>query len=227
MPIKRLKQKTMKKNKKTKNKKNTRKQKYKKSKPIVHLPIVHSNMDSMYNNSSMDSSMNSSMDSIMDSSMDSRNIQMQNRTMDQQKLLNLIAKISKERQNKTKSQTNLVAKIMKMPNSIPIISKPKTYAKTVSSYYSTVSRNGESHNKGKKIINESTNPYLEIDEMRDGQVKHYILPKNSITYREPIQEVLPRMNMQMQMQEPKILLEYYPHSRQNKKYKKKSKTHKK
>jgi hypothetical protein len=219
MPVKRLKQKTMKKHKKTKTKKtktkkNTRKQKTAKSKSIMNSSmnssIIHSNMDSMYNNSSMDSS----------------NMKMQNHNVSQQNLINLIAKISKERQNRTKSQSNLVARIMKMPN-MSRMSKPKTYAKTVSSYYSTVSHNGESHNKGKKIVNESTNPYLEIDEMRDGQVKHYMLSKNSIPYREPIQEVLPRMNMQMQMQEPKILLEYYPHSRQNKKYKKKSKTHKK
>ena len=65
-----------------------------------------------------------------------------------------------------------------------------------------------------------TPPYLEIDEMRDGQIHHYMLPKNSIPYKEPIQEVLPT-------QAPKIVLEYYPHSRQNKKHKKKPKTHKK
>ena len=221
MPIKRLKQKTTKKTKKTKTKKartkkNTRKHKQKnkklksnsKSKSIMNSTFVHSNMDSMYNNSSMNSSMNSS------------NIQPQTHHMNQQHLLNLITKISQERQNQTKSQTNLPARLMRMSSSMSRMSKPKTYAKSVSSYYSTMTHNGESHNKGKKIVNESTKPYLEIDEMRDGQVKHYMLPKNSIPYKEPIQEVLP-------IQAPKIVLEYYPHSRQNKKHKKKPKTHKK
>ena len=225
MPIKRLKQKTTKKLKKTKTKKartkkNTRKQKQKqknkklksnsKSKSIMNSTFVHSNMDSMYNNSSMNSSMNSSITQL----------QPQTHSMNQQNLLNLITKISQERQNQTKSQTNLPARLMRMPSSMSRMSKPKTYAKSVSSYYSTMTHNGESHNKGKKIVNESTKPYLEIDEMQDDQVQHYMLPKNSIPYKEPIQEVLPT-------QAPKIVLEYYPHSRQNKKHKKKPKTHKK
>ena len=92
------------------------------------------------------------------------------------------------------------------------MSKPKTYAKSVSSYYSTVMHNGESHNKGKKIVNESTNPNLEIDEIENGQVQHYMIPKNSISqYREPILEVLPPMKA-----------EYYSNSNQNKNYKMKS-----
>jgi hypothetical protein len=221
MPVKRLKYKTMKKSKKTKTKKartkkNTRKQKQKnkkiksksKSKSIINSTFVHSNMDSMYNNSSMNSIINS------------RNIQPQTHHMNQQNLFNLITKISQERQNKTKSQTNLPARLMRIPSSMSKMSQPKTYAKSVSSYYSTMTHNGESHNKGKKIVNESTKPYLEIDEMRDGQIHHYMLPKNSIPYTEPIQEVLP-------IQDPKIVLEYYPHSRQNKKHKKKPRTNKK
>ena len=220
MPVKRLKTTTMKKNKKTKTKKQTNKKtnKQKKNKSIINTStdastIIHSNMDTMYNN-------NNNANSNIDSNILSSNTQMQNHTMNQQKLVDLITKISQERKNKTKSQTNLVAKIMRIPSmssSMSKMTKPKTYAKSVSSYYSTMTHNGESHNKGKKVVNESTKPYLEIDELKDGQVQHYMLPKNSIHYRERIEEVVP-------IKEPKIVLEYFPQSNKNKKYKKKTKT---
>ncbi len=217
MPVKRLKQKTMKtsktkKTKKTQKTKKTKKQTNKKSKSIMNsstTTTVYSNMDSMYNNSNTHSS--------------TFHNQKPTKYMNQQSLYDLITKISKERQNKTKSQTNLAARLMRMPSSksnmsrISIMSKPKTYSKSVSSYYSTVMHNGETHNKGKKIVNESTNPNLEIDEMENGQVQHYMIPKNIIPYREPILEVLPMKK------EPEIVLEYYPYSNQNKKYKIKSK----
>ena len=175
---------------------------------------VYSNMDTMYNNS------NTYSDKINIHS--TTHNQKPTQHMNQQNLYDLIAKISKERQNKTKSQTNLAARLMRMPSSksnisrISIVSKPKTYAKSVSSYYSSVMHNGETHNKGKKIVNESTNPNLEIDEMENDQVQHYMIPKNSISqYREPILEVIP-------MKE-----EHYSNTNQNKKYKIKSKKTKK
>jgi hypothetical protein len=185
-------------------KQKTKKQRNKKSKSIMNSSTtVHSNMDSMYNNNSNTHS-------------STAYNQKPTKYMNQQSLYDLITKISKERENKTKSQTNLAARLMRMPSSksnMLRMSKPKTYAKSVSSYYSSVVHNGESHNKGKKIVNESTNPNLEIDEMKNGQVQHYMIPKNSISqYREPILEVLPPMKA-----------EYYSNSNQNKKYKIKSK----
>ena len=211
MPIKRLKTTTMKKNKKTKTKKQTSK--------INKSNRIQSNMDSMYNNNNNYNNNSSNSNSNSNSNLLFSNIQMQNHTTNQQNLINLITKISQERKHKTKSQTNLVAKIMRLPSMDSRMSKPKTYAKTESSYYSTMTHNGESHNKGKKIVNESTKPYLEIDEMQDDQVQHYMLPKNSIPYREPIQEDIP-------IQEQKIILEYYPYSNQTKKTKTSKKTKK-
>ena len=228
MPVKRLKTTTMKKNKKTKTKKQINKHtnKQKKNKSIINTStnastIIHSNMDTMYNNNNA-----SNIDSNIDSNILSSNTQMQNHTMNKQNLINLITKISQERKNKTKSQTNLVAKIMRLPSMSSKMSQPKTYAKSVSSYYSSITRNGKSHNKGKKIVNESTKPYLEIDEMQDGQIQHYMLPKNSIPYRESMQDVVP-------LQEQKIVLDYYPYpysnqnQNKNKNYKMKTKKTKK
>ena len=89
--------------------------------------------------------------------------------------------------------------------------KPQSYAKSVSSSYSSVMRNGEEHSKGKQIINNSTKPFIQIDEMLDGQVHHYMVPKNTIPYTQPMQMSIQRQNQmpmsmttQRQIQKPKL-----------------------
>ena len=55
-----------------------------------------------------------------------------------------------------------------------------SFSKTVSSSFSSVSRDGHTHSKGNKIVNDSNKPYLQIDEMLDGNTQHYYIPKSTI-----------------------------------------------
>ena len=89
--------------------------------------------------------------------------------------------ITQSRKNRTKSQSNLPARLIKMSN----MQKPQSYAKTVSSSYSSIMHNGEKHVKGKQVINNSNKPFIQINEMQDGQVQHYMVPKNTIPYNKP------------------------------------------
>ena len=50
----------------------------------------------------------------------------------------------------------------------------------MSSSFSSVMRNGHTHSKGNKIVNDSNKPYLQIDEMLDGNTQHYYIPKSTI-----------------------------------------------
>ena len=71
------------------------------------------------------------------------NIQKEQHNSKQQNLLNLISMISQARKNRSKSQTNLPARLMKMSN----MQKSKSFAKTVSSTYSSIFKNGQKYKK--------------------------------------------------------------------------------
>ena len=70
---------------------------------------------------------------------------------------------------------------MKMNMNMNIIQKPQSYSKTISSTYSDVMENGHSHSEGKKVINDSTKPYVQIDELHNGHIEHYMVPRNTIS----------------------------------------------
>ena len=59
--------------------------------------------------------------------------------------------------------------------------KPQSYSKTISSTYSDVMENGHSHSEGKKVINDSTKPYVQIDELHNGHIEHYMVPRNTMS----------------------------------------------
>ena len=105
---------------------------------------------------------------------------MQEPMINQSRLLHLINDINTTRKDLTKMQTNLPAKLMQI-NAKP--TKPQVYAKSVSSSFSSIMHNGHTHSQGKQVVNDSTKPYVRIDEMQNGDVKHYMVPKNTIPYK--------------------------------------------
>ena len=129
-------------------------------------------------------------------------------------LIDLITRISQASKNRSKSQSNLPARLMMMKNmsnknsinspmihpmmrpmirpmirpmmhmnpmKMNIIQKPQSYSKTISSTYSDVMKNGHSHSEGKKVINDSTKPYVQIDELHNGHIEHYMVPRNTMS----------------------------------------------
>ena len=115
---------------------------------------------------------------------------------DNTNLIDLINMITQARQNKTKSQTNLAARMINMNKQ-----EPKSYSKSVSSTFTGLVQDGHKHVKGKQVINNSTKPFLEINEMQDGQVEHFMIPKNTIPYEKPMHmpmQIQSRMPMQIQ-----------------------------
>ena len=105
---------------------------------------------------------------------------MQKPMINHSRLLHLVNNINTSRKDLTKMQTNLPAKLMQI-NAKP--TKPQVYAKSVSSSFSSIMHNGHTHSQGKQVINDSTKPYVQIDEMLNGDVKHYMIPKNTIPYK--------------------------------------------
>lgn len=108
----------------------------------------------------------------------------QNKEHQHQNILNLIAKFTESKQNFNKSRNNLPAKLMKINNikNVNNMHKTQSYAKSVSSSYSSLMKNGITHSSGKEIINESTKPYIRINEMHNGHIDKYMVPKNTIPY---------------------------------------------
>ena len=164
-----------------------------------------------------------------------------------QNLIDLITMITQARKNKTKAQTNLPARLMRMSN----MHKPQSYEKSVSSSYSSIMHNGEKHIKGKQIINNSTKPFIQINELQDGHIQHFMVPKDTIPYNKPtnithIQTGMPlhmpihqaRMplhmpmpmpmpfQMQMKIQSPKTSMNIYSTKIKKTKKNKKSKSKK-
>jgi hypothetical protein len=119
-----------------------------------------------------------------------------------QSLLDIIKQMSVSRNNISKSQNNLPAHLMKMnkknkktnkitnkttninTNIRPIVFN-KSFSKSATSSYSSVMKNGKTkiHSEGKEIINNSNKPFIEIHEMDNGSIKHYMVPKNTIPYK--------------------------------------------
>jgi len=111
------------------------------------------------------------------------------------RLQNLINTINNNRKDISKMHNNLPAKLMQLNNQQIINhshkhqsqtqpqAQPQVYAKSISSSFSSVMHNGHTHSQGKRIVNESHKPYLQVDEMIDGSTQHYMIPKNSIPYK--------------------------------------------
>jgi len=108
------------------------------------------------------------------------------------RLINLVNDINTTRKDLSKMQTNLPARLMqininnhkrKHSNKHKLTGKPRVYAKSVSSTFSSVMHNNHTHTQGKTIVNESNKPYIKIDEIHNGDVQHYMIPKNSIPYK--------------------------------------------
>ena len=114
-----------------------------------------------------------------------------------QSILDIIQKLSVHRNNLRKSQNNLPAHLMKLKSTSSSSLQHAQYAqhaqqakvfsnsvsKSMSSSFSSVTKNGETHKKGKTIINNSTRPFIEIKEMDNNNIKHYMVPKNTIPYK--------------------------------------------
>lgn len=108
-------------------------------------------------------------------------------------IMSLIKHITADRKRLTKSQTNLPAKLNSLsshhrnpkPNITSVNIQPAnySYAKTISSTFSSVVHNGKAHSEGKIITNESTKPFLNVKEMHNGEIEHFIIPKNTIKYK--------------------------------------------
>jgi len=77
----------------------------------------------------------------------------------------------------------------------------------ISSTFSSYTHNGHTHSKGKKIINKSSSPYIKIDEMKNGNIHRYIVPKDTIPYKQPTgipidMNLRNHMDMNMYMDQP-------------------------
>jgi len=131
-----------------------------------------------------------------------------------QTLIDLITKLSEasNRKRLNKSQSNLPARLMQIPNRSASQSSrvfQDSSSKAVSSTFSSFTHNGHTHSKGKKIINDSKQPFIKIDEMKNGNVQRYMVPKDTIPYKKPT--ALPRdMNMDMsRMEMPRMQMDMH------------------
>ena len=115
-----------------------------------------------------------------------------------QNIINVINSLSNSRKKHSfsKSRNNLPAQLMNINKKSQHIStstskkckksiNPHVVNRTFksSSSFSSITQNGETHSKGKKIINNSLKPFIEIKEMENGNIQHYVIPKNTISYK--------------------------------------------
>ena len=106
-----------------------------------------------------------------------------------QNIINVINSLSHSRNKHTfsKSRNNLPAQLMtidrKNKTTSKHSSKPQVFNRTFksSSSFSSITQNGETHSEGKKVINNSLNPFIVINEMKNGDVKHYMIPRTSLS----------------------------------------------
>ena len=166
----------------------------------------------------------------------------------QHNLIDLISMIRQASKNRSKTQSNLPARLIKMnkmnknkPRMSPFlqmsrhtsrmlphnIQTPESFKKSVSSSYSSIIKDGEQHSEGKQIINDSTKPFIRINEIQDGQIQQYMVPKNTIPYNvsndesskepiirspmflsTPVHSGIP-MDIKMRMQVPKASIVIY------------------
>lgn len=96
-------------------------------------------------------------------------------TSNSSRLANLLNTISNNRNMMTKSEINLPARLMQSqsPNQQAL-----EYSKSVSSTMTSSMHNGELHSSGKQVINDSTKPYIQVAELHNGQVEHFMIPRN-------------------------------------------------
>ena len=66
-----------------------------------------------------------------------------------------------------------------------------------SSIFKSVVKNGHVHSQGKQVINDSNKPFLVVNELHDGQVEHFTIPKSAINYS-PIKPHIQPMNLDIQ-----------------------------
>jgi len=116
-------------------------------------------------------------------------------------LIDLINKLTEISKSKSKSQSNLPAHLqsLKISNRPPHFDRKlfsNSYSKSVSSIYSSVEHDGHKHSKGKKVINNSKKPYIEIAELQNDKIDHYIVPKHTIPYKQPINQT-PQLTIEM------------------------------
>ena len=106
-----------------------------------------------------------------------------------QNIINVINSLSNSRNKHTfdKSKNNLPAQLMtidrKNKKTSKYSSKPQVFNRTFksSSSFSSITQNGKTHSEGKKIINNSLKPFIEIKEMENGDVQHYMIPRTSLS----------------------------------------------
>ena len=107
-----------------------------------------------------------------------------------QSIINVINSLSNARNKHTfsKSRNNLPAQLMtidrKNKKTSKHSSKPQVFNRTFksSSSFSSITQNGETHSEGKKIINNSLKPFIEIKEMENGDIQHYMIPRTSLSH---------------------------------------------
>jgi hypothetical protein len=81
---------------------------------------------------------------------------------------------SKQKKNNLfKMNNNLSAKLISMTSQTP----NHVYKKSVSSTYSSIVKNGKMHQEGKQIINDSTKPFIQISELNNNKVSHFMIPR--------------------------------------------------
>jgi hypothetical protein len=119
-----------------------------------------------------------------------------------QNIIDIIKRFSHPRNNISKSQNNLPARLMRMksPNLLRnsqlqrpqpqdlsnSVNKSVNKLMSSSSSFSSITHNGHTHSTGKTIINNSNKPFIEIKEMQNGNIKTYMVPKNTIPYKPSI-----------------------------------------
>lgn len=95
----------------------------------------------------------------------------------QSKILNIFQRLSNSRNHLTKMSNNLPAKLVHL-NNYSGEGNGNVIKKSVSSTYTQVMHDGHMHVKGKQVINDSTKPFVLINEMENGDVQHYMMPRN-------------------------------------------------
>ena len=104
-----------------------------------------------------------------------------NKSTKQSQILNIFQRISNSRNNLSKSSNNLPAKLVDLNNySVEGNGNDNVIKKSVSSSYTQVMHDGHMHVKGKQVINDSTKPFVLINEMENGSVQHYMMPRNNM-----------------------------------------------
>ena len=91
------------------------------------------------------------------------------RAISSSRLVNLLNTISNNRRAMSKAEINLPARLMQ---------QPLEYSKTVSSTFTSSMHNGELHTAGKEVINDSTQPFIQVAELHNGKLEHYMIPRN-------------------------------------------------